>query len=412
MKKLPFIGLSLLAFLVVSTLVPPTSDVVEEAKRYFTDEEISQGQEFSLQRRWIFWANALVQLCLLVYLVFTPLGKRIYLATGAVVQSHWFAHIVLLGVVYFIASAALSFPFELWRYNLNQRWGMSTQDLQSWLGDYVTALVVTAILEGITLFGFYAIVRNFPRVWWLISGAAAIVVGFIVAMIIPNVIAPLFNTLTPINQTEWKNFDPRIRGLGVDDGITAASVYVVDASRQGVHGNAYYSGFGGTQRIVLYDNLLKTHTPDEVDVVIAHEMGHWRNQDILQGILLGGLAITAGLYLLYRYMNTLIDDGALRSASDPAGVFRVILLAQVALALSLPFQNYVSRIMERNADEVALVLSQSPRAFISAEKRLAVLNKSNVAPSRWNVILFASHPPVVERIQMAEQWEKDQTAKK
>jgi STE24 endopeptidase len=411
MKNLPWIGLGLLGFLVISTQFPPSAEIVEAAGQYFSTEEIQQGRSFALQRRWIFWANAIAQLALLVYLVFTPLGKRLYLATGAIVHGHWLAHLVLLGGAYYFASAAIAFPFRLAGYFISSHWELTTQSLGSWLSDYVTGLLVMGAFEAIVIVGFYAIVRLFPGFWWLVGGAASVVLGFVVALVLPAAIDPLFNTFTPINQTEHKKLEPRIRAMGQRVGASAANIYVADASRQTTASNAYFTGFGNTQRIVLYDNLLNKHSPDEVESVIAHEMAHWWHQHIFQGILIAGAATTAGLFLLFLHLNSLVEVGSLRSAGDVAGLFRVILLVQLALAITMPIQRGISRRMERQADEVALELSGKPQAFIDAEIRLAKFNKMDVTPANWNVLLFGSHPPVVRRIQMAEQWAKDHPPK-
>src|SRR5262249_44562019 len=151
--------------------------------------------------------------------------------------------------------------------------------------------------------------------------------------------------------------------------------------------------------------------PEEIETIVAHEMGHWRNDDIVVGILLGGLAATAGLYFLSRHLRHLLESGELRSTGDVASLFRVILLAQLAFAVTLPIPNSISRRMETNADQMSLDLSKKPQAFIDAEIRLAQRNKSDVTPSRWNVLLFATHPPVVQRIQMAKQWDEEHAKK-
>lgn len=403
MKNLPWIGLGLLAFLILSTQIPATADVVEQAKQYFSDDQIEQGQTFASQHRWIFWANALAQLTLMVYLAFTPLGKRLYLATGAWVHGHWFTQLLLLGGIYFVASALVGLPFRLAHYFVNVHWEMTQQPLLSWFGDYLLGLVVMAILDGVMISAFYAIMRALPELWWIAAGVGGAVFALIVAFILPVVIAPLFNTLTPIGQTEWKSLEPRLRELGKRVEITPASIYVVDASRQSNAGNAYYSGLGSSQRIVVYDTFLKNAEGDEIETVIAHEMGHWWEGHIFKGILIGGAALTIGLYGLFRYLNMLVEAGTLRAAGDPAGLFRVILLAHLAFAVTLPIQNYVSRRFEREADAIALNLSKKPLAFKAAEIRLATQNKANVAPSRFNVLLFATHPPVVERIQAADE---------
>lgn len=416
-SNLPWVGLGVIVFLVLSTQFPPSGDIVQDAQQYFSAEEIEQGRTFAMQRRWIFWANALAQLVWLVYLVFTPIGKRIYLATGSIVHGHWLTHLILMAGAYFLGSALIAFPFRVALYFLNASWGMTSQPLFDWLGDYGLALIVAAIVDGVVIVGFYTLVRVLPGIWWLVAGVASVAFGLIAAFLVPNVVDPLFNTFTPFSQTEWakkpewKDLDSRIRSMGQRLGINVSNIYVSDASRQTHAGNAYFTGLGGSQRIVLYDNLLNKHSPEEVETVVAHEMGHWYQRHIIQGILIGGVAITIGLFFLYRYLNALVEIGALRGAGDVAGLFRVILIAELALAVTLPIQRGVSRVMEGQADHAALELSKKPRAFIDAEIRLARFNKMDVVPSRWNTLLFASHPPVVRRIQMAEQWERQKASK-
>jgi STE24 endopeptidase len=412
MKNLIWVGCVLAAFLVISTQLPPSADVVENAKRYFSDEVIETGRTFAWQRRWIYWGRTLTQFALIAALAFHPIGKRLAAKAAALAPTNWFVQLLLLGGVYFILSAALALPFSLASYFLRIHWGMSNQSLPDWIRDYAISLGIAAVSDLIVVSVFYAIVRSFPRIWWLIAGAASVIFGLAVALVLPVVVDPLFNTFTPISQTQWADFEPRIRALGERLKIEPSDIYVIDASRQTTASNAYFTGFGSTQRVVLYDNLLAKHSADEVDTIIAHEMGHWWHEHIVRGIFFGGVAATLGLYILFRHLNYLAQNRELQGAGDPAGLFRVLFLAQLAFAASLPVQNMFSRYIERQADEVSLDLAKKPQAFIDAEIRLAILNKSDVTPSRWNTVLFATHPPVVQRIHMAEQWERDHTAKK
>jgi STE24 endopeptidase len=180
----------------------------------------------------------------------------------------------------------------------------------------------------------------------------------------------------------------------------------MNASRQGNHTNAYFTGLGATQKIVLYDTLLKNHPPDEVESILAHEIGHWVHRHIISGILLGAIAALAGLIVLDRMLRWLIGRPPvyLRSLDDPAGLPLVILLGTLGAWLAMPLQNVVSRHFEQQADAMSLELAGMPQVFIKAEERLARDNKSNVVPAPWNVWLFATHPPTIDRIEMARQW--------
>jgi STE24 endopeptidase len=155
---------------------------------------------------------------------------------------------------------------------------------------------------------------------------------------------------------------------------------------------------------VLYDTLLASHTPDETLSILGHEMGHWRRHHIVKGIALGACGALLGFFVLSRILEWAAADGrfGFRSAADPAGFPMVLLLAALGGFVALPVQNVVSRAFEREADRDALRLYGHPEVFIEAEKRLARDNIANVAPSDLNLFLFASHPPTLERIAMAE----------
>jgi len=235
-------------------------------------------------------------------------------------------------------------------------------------------------------------------------------------LILPIWIAPLFNTFTPLEKTEWGYLREPVAELARRGGVPVDEILVMDASRQGSHTNAYFTGFGGTRRIVLYDTLLRQHMKAkdwrEVEVILAHEMGHWQHDHIVTGIMIGGVAALAGFCLLSWILQRLVGRPPLRLTSphDPAGVPLLMLLVVVGTWLAAPVGNAISRHFERQADLVSLEMTRNPEIFIDAEIRLARDNISNVTPNRWSILFMATHPPAVERIRMAEDWKKSSEA--
>jgi len=187
-----------------------------------------------------------------------------------------------------------------------------------------------------------------------------------------------------------------------------SDVLVVDASRQGRHTNAYFTGFGSSRRIVLYDTLLDKHLPEDLESVLAHEIGHWQHDHIVKGVALGVPAILLALWILSRMLRRAVGRKPcyLAQPSDPAAVPLVLLLYSASMWISAPVQNAVSRHFERQADRTALDLTENPDAFIRIERGLAKDNIGNVAPTPWNVWLFATHPSTVEAIDMANEWRR------
>ena len=404
MKTVYIIAAGLLASLVISSQFPASESVVAEAKRYFSDDEISLGQTFSRDRRWIFWGNTTVQFLLLGLLALTRFGSWLTERLGRFVGGRWLLHVAAVGAVYWIASWLLGLPFRIASFHLSRDYGMTTQPFEAWFNELLLHFAVATALEGVVFLGFYVLMRWFPRSWWAVAGVGSVAVGFGFAMILPEYIAPLFNTFTPLEQTRWKSLAPRIRAIAEQADVSVGAIFVVDSSRQGGHSNAYFTGFGPTQKIVLFDTLLAKHGDDEVETIVAHEMGHWLERHIIKGILGGGLGLIVGLWLLHRHLRRFVDARAWSSAADPRGVGLVLLIGHLAFAATMPIQNVISRHFERQADQISLDLAKKPEAFIEAELNLARFNKSNVAPSDWNVMLFSTHPPVVERIRMAEDW--------
>ena len=287
---------------------------------------------------------------------------------------------------------------------------MTNQPLIAWLGDCTERLGDrTSRRRG--FLGPLCVHEVFPKALVGVGGHASVIFGFFVASIYPDVIQPLFNTLRGSAQTKWKTAEPRIQALGSAIGVRATDI--MSSTHQGkayiatptslVSARRSASSFTTTCSRIIAPMRSTPLLPTKWDIGGRCISSKASSSAALRSPL--------ALYLLFRYMSGLIDRRRVARRERPAGAFRVLLLGQLAIALSLPIQNGISRWFERQADEHAPTLSKKPQAFIEAEKRLAKLNKSNVTPSHLNVFLFASHPPIVERIQMAEQW-KDKTPSK
>jgi STE24 endopeptidase len=320
----------------------------------------------------------------------------------------WLATLLLVGGSYALLQETLQFPLRVARFFHSKAWGMTERPFVDWLGEYALSVGVVLAAEAIAGIGLYLLLRWFPRTWYLLGTAGATVMALATAVLMPVLIAPLFNTFTPLSQTEWAGLEPMVRSLTAKAGVPVEGVYVMDASRQGHHTNAYFTGLGSTQSIVLYDTLLKKHPPDEVESILAHEIGHWVHHHIISGILLGALAALAGLIVLDRILHWCRGRPpiCLRRLDDPAGLLLVLLLGYLGQWVAMPLENAVSRHFERQADAKSLELAGMPDAFIRAEQGLARHNKGNVVPAPWNVWFFSTHPPTLDRIEMAREWMK------
>jgi STE24 endopeptidase len=342
---------------------------------------------------------------LLVALVLglTPLGARLVTLVGRPFGDHWLAQAALGGLLVVFVGEVLGLPFAAWRQSVLRRYGLSTQDWGGWAVDVLKAYAIGAVLGGIVLVGFYTVTRLAPRWWWAWGavGAAALVV--LLTFVFPVLVEPVFNRFTPMPAGELRS---DLVALAERDGVPVKDVLVADASRRTRALNAYVSGLGPTRRIVVYDTLLREAPPAEVTAVVAHELGHAKDNDVLTGTLIGALGAAAAvcaLYLLGSWTGLLRRAGV-ESLGEPRSVALLMAVAAVVGLAAGPLQNIVSRRIEARADAHALALTRDPVTFEAMQGRLALVNLGDVDPNPVEYALFGSHPSTVERMAAARAW--------
>ena len=380
--------------------VSPPSPAASAAA-YFTPQEIARGRAYSRGRSALALAGMAVRLGVLALLVFTPLSAALRDAALAVGRRGWVAAVLYAAAALALLMAA-RFPLALSGGFLRERaWGLSTQPFAGWFADYAKGAALLAVLAVPMAVGLWALMRAAPHGWPWIAGAATVCLAVSLAFVAPVIIDPLFHAFRPVADPA---LDRDVRALGARAGITVDKVLVADASRRTTKANAYFTGLGRTKRIVLYDTLLKAAPPDEVRMVVAHEMGHWRHQHIWKGLALSAAAGFLGWGIAGAVLSWAAARPAFRltGPGDIAGLALVALVLVALDAATLPVQNAISRAFERQADQASLELTGDRAAFIRGEVTLARSNLSDVAPPRPIVWLLYTHPPVLERIAAAE----------
>ncbi len=313
--------------------------------------------------------------------------------------------LTLLFILLFeIALTLLYLPFNFYRgFIVGHQFGLSTQTSLGWLNDWFKGLLITLVLDGVAWAGLYGLMRLLPRRWPIPAGALLMFFGAALVLLEPVLITPLFYQVRPLADT---NLRARILTLADQAQMQVEAVEVIDASSKTTTTNAYFTGFGGAQRIVLYDTLLRDYTPDQVEVVLAHEMGHWYYQHVLLMVLGMGAAGWLGLFGLQWLLNRTWSWLGLSGPADIAGWPFVLAVIALVSMLTLPIENGISRFAERQADSFALTTSYNPSAMIELFEQFAVQNLSLVDAPAWEKFLFYSHPTIAERIGMAETWSK------
>jgi STE24 endopeptidase len=370
---------------------------------YFTAGEIARGHAYTRGRYVLALAGIALRLGILALLVFTPANAALRNAALAASRRPWLAAALYAAVVLLILMAS-RFPLAFYGGFLRERaWGLSTQSLGGWLADYAKAAGLIAVFVVPLATGLWGLMRGAPRGWPWLAATATALLAMALAFLAPVAIDPLFHTFRPLRNPA---LEQEVRALAAKAGLPVDEVLEADASRRTTKANAYFTGLGRTKRIVLYDTLVKSAPPDEVRMVVAHEMGHWRHQHIWKGLALGAAAGFLGWGAAAWVLGWAVGRQAFRLAgpSDLAGLALVALVLLTLEAVTLPIQTAISRAFEREADRASLELTEDPAAFIRGEVTLARTNLADLTPPRPIVWLLYTHPPVLERIAAAESY--------
>jgi len=311
---------------------------------------------------------------------------------------------LLYGLQYIVVAAVLGFPLEYYEnYVREHKYGMATQTLGPWMGDEFKSLLVSLVMGSIVMVVLFAIVRKLPKTWWIWGAVATMVLLTIMVAIGPVFIQPIFNTPKKLN-------DPTITApilrMAHANGIPTNDVWEIDASRQTTRMSANVSGFGNTMRITLNDNLLKRGSPEEIQAVMGHEMGHYVMNHIPKSLMFFLiLTVLSFAYLFWGIKWALSRWGErwqISSASDPAVLPLVMLLGGILFFVLTPINNTFTRVQEKEADMFGLNAARQPDGFAQAAIHLGEYRK--MRPGTIEEFVFFDHPSGYNRIHYAMVW--------
>lgn len=297
-----------------------------------------------------------------------------------------------------LAYTAVSFPLTYYSgHVLPRRYGLSTQTTRAWLADWLKELPVAGVIGLGVAEAMYALLALTPDLWWLFAGLLFIAFSVLMTHLGPIVLVPLFYRLAPLEPSELTD---RLSSLSRRTGAEVRGVFRIDLSRRSTAANAALVGLGSTRRIVLGDTLLDRFTPDEIEAVFAHELGHHVHRDIGRLVLVESALNLVGLFVVSRILAAGVSSFGFAGLADVAA-FPLIALGLFGFGIvTTPLSNAFSRSLERAADRYALGASSNPTAFVSAMRRLADQNLSEYRPERWVELLLYSHPSPHRRVQM------------
>jgi STE24 endopeptidase len=287
-------------------------------------------------------------------------------------------------------------------HEVERRFGLTKQSTGGWLGDQAKGLLLGVLLQTPLLTAAYAVIRRRPRDWWLIIAGASVPLTVALSNLAPVLLMPLFNRFQPLRD---ETLAARVRALAAHSGVQISDVFEMDMSRQSEKPNAMFTGLGNTKRIVLGDTLLAGFSQDEVEAVVAHELGHQVHGDIWRLIGFGAGAGFGMAWLLSQIAPRAVwrtrERTGVSEVADEASL-PVLALLMTAMGLVLmPVQAAFSRAMERRADRFAVELTRNGEAYARAMEGLAAQSLADPEPPRPVVVMLYSHPPIVERIRAA-----------
>jgi STE24 endopeptidase len=307
-------------------------------------------------------------------------------------------YILVFGGIMFLINIPLSFYQG---YTLPHQFDLATQQFTSWITDQVKGLLIGGVIGIFMLEIIYAILRAYPTLWWLWAAILLLVFNVILANLAPTLLMPLFNKFVPLGD-DHAELTNRLMLLAKRSGTYVRGVYKFDMSKRTKQANAGLTGLGNTRRIIIGDTLLTEFTPDEIETIMAHELGHQVNKDIPIGIVFGSITTLVGLFLASVGLNLCVKVIGFAGTADIAA-FPVFLIVMGLFGLvTMPLENGFSRWRERRADEYALQLTHNGNAYASALKRLADQNLADADPEAWVEWLLYSHPALGKRIALAE----------
>jgi STE24 endopeptidase len=351
---------------------------------------------------WDFLFGSAVSLLLL----FSGLSSHMRNLSERITRVRW-VQPLLYWVQYLVVTSILGFPLTLYEgYFREHKYGLLNQTFGPWFGEQMIGLALGAMLGGLAVTGAFAIVRALPRTWWIWGSVGAVVYTVFIIMIGPVFIAPLFNKYTKLDDARVR--DP-ILSMARANGIPAQDVWKVDASRQSNRVSANVSGFLGTERITLNDNLLNRCTLPEIETVMGHEMGHYVLNHVFKDILF--IAIEALVFFAFlrwaldRALARWGERWGIRGISDPAVLPLVVLIGAIFFFVLTPVNNSWTRTQEYEADIFGLNAAGQPDGEAKVDLMLGEYRKLD--PTPLEEVIFFDHPSGRTRITAAMRWKAE-----
>lgn len=407
--------ISFLILFIISIIIKLLLDVINYKHREKNKDKIPSELEGLIDKEKLFkinnYSNEKLVFSLIEYF-FEKILLLIILFTGLIpiyynILSKFNMNIYILALLFFwsflIMQMILGLPFDIYfNFFIEKKYQFNKMTIGIWISDLIKKMVITLILSTIILSAIIFFISTFEKIWWILLWSFFFLFSLIIQIIYPAFIAPLFNKFKPLDNDELKN---KINKLLIDTGFKLKGIYEMDASKRSTHSNAYFTGIGKTKRIVLFDSLLQKHSHEEILSILAHEIGHYKHKHIVKNIILSSFISFSALFLGYLLINNSYLYEAFGFNKDIniqdikfIGLFLLTIISEPIGFLLNPFQAYISRKYEFQADRFSSKILNTPKYLIESLKKLNIDNLSNIYPADIYAWFYYSHPPLFKRI--------------
>lgn len=311
------------------------------------------------------------------------------------IQNQYLVFLLFVAIIG-LFSTIVFMPINIYSgFYLEHKYNLSNQTFAKYFLENLKSLAVALAIGIPILLLFFFVLNHFGDLWWLVFASAMFLISVVLSQIFPIVIFPIFYKVIPLTDEELKN---KISQLAKNAGIKVQNVFTFDMSKNTKKANAAFTGMGKTKRIILGDTLLNNYSKDEIETVIAHELGHYKHKHILKNILFG----TAASFLTFFVISVLYKESLnwfnLESITQIAAIPLLSLWAMIIGLIQTPLGNILSRKYEFEADRYAIEVTQKPQSFINTLNKLTDQNLGDKEPHPFVEWYFYSHPSVKNRI--------------
>jgi STE24 endopeptidase len=366
-----------------------------------------EARRYNRIRRWLGMADFAAGLLFLIVLLVTRWSDGMrdlaYRGGGQSYSLSLFLYLVLLLAI----GKALGIGLDYYGFHLERRFHLSNQKFGAWAWDEVKGFLLGIVLGGVVVELVYFTIRQWPQHWWILAWALFMGLFVLLAQLAPVVLFPIFYKFEPLENEELRR---RLVILSEHAGTRVRGVYRWKLSEKSKKANAALTGLGNTRRIILADTLLDNYTAEEIEAVLAHELGHHVHRHILKSILVQAGVTLFGFWAANWVLHYAVDHHMFEQLSDFANLPLLALVSVVLSFLLMPALNAYSRFNERQADRYAFETTASVEPFISSMNKLAAQNLAERTPSKWVEWFFHSHPSISRRLEAAQDWGRRHSA--